>query len=124
MRKEPDHSCVKAAETITLLQRFMKDAPRELGLSWAAFVILGALASPGVAYLSSTEIIQSTGLNRGWGYQNIRMLLRKGLVDSVEQRGPCNHVRTLYALNGKGAFYLTQALRPNGVSMIKTLLKD
>lgn len=121
MSIDGDYSSANAADTITHLQRFMKDAPGELGMSWTAFTILAAIASSGISYLSPKEIIEKTGMNRCWAYRNIRLLLRKRLIDSVEQRGPRNQVRTLYAVNGKGSFYLTQALRPNGLSMIKAL---
>jgi hypothetical protein len=117
-----DYSSAKAAETVTNLQRFMKEAPQEIGINWAAFVILAALASPDVLYLTSTEIIQKTGLNRGWAYRNIRILVLKGLIDSVKQIGSSgNQARALYSINGKGNFYLTQAVSPNGIGIIKAL---
>lgn len=119
MSIEAGHSSAKVAETIITLQYFMKNAPRELGMSWAALVILATLRSNDVAFLSTAEIIERTGLNRGWVYRNIRILSRRGLVDSVEQRRRRNLAQKLYTVNGKGTFYLTQALRPNGVSMIK-----
>lgn len=119
MSVQPDHSSTKAAETVINLQRFMKDSSREFGLNWAAFVILATLASPDVPYLSSSELIQRTGLNRCWGYKTIRMLLQKGLIAFVEQRGHGNRVRKLYAGTGKGKFFLAQTLKPNGIRLVK-----
>lgn len=109
----------KAAEIISHFQLFMRQAPGELGMNWSAFVVLATLASADAGYLSAAEIIERTGMNRGWAYRSIRVLSLKGLVDSVEQRGPRNQVRVLYTVNGKGSFYLTNALSPNGISMIK-----
>lgn len=119
MNIEADHSSAKAGETIITLQYFMKNAPRELGLGWSALVILATLASDDTGYLSAAEIIKRTAMNRGWAYGNIRLLLHKGLIDSVKQPGPRNRAMALYSINGKGTFYLTQALRPNGVALIK-----
>jgi DNA-binding MarR family transcriptional regulator len=119
MTTGPDHSSIKAAETITLLQHFMKDAPREFGLNWSAFVVLATLASADVAYLSSAELIERTGMNRGWAYRNIRLLLHKGLITSVKQRGTRNQVRALYSVNGRALFWLQQSFKPNGIALIK-----
>lgn len=115
-----DYPREKTAEAVISLEHFMKRAPRELGLNSAALVILATLALPGVAYLSATEIIEKTAGNRCWVYHSLRMLLAKGLVDSLKQhRTSRNQVRTLYSINGKGIFYLTQALRPDGITKIK-----
>jgi DNA-binding MarR family transcriptional regulator len=114
-----EYSSTKAAEIISNLKHFMKDTSGELGINWGAFVILATLASPGISYLSSTEIIHTTGMDRCWVYRNIRSLSRRGLIDFVEHQGPRNQVRALYSINGKGSFYLTRALLPNGIRMIK-----
>lgn len=119
MSMDADHSSAKAADTITSLQHFLKNAPRELGMDRAAFVVLATLASADVAYLSAAELIERTGMNRGWVYRHIRILMQKGLIDSVEQRGSRNQVRALYTVNGKGSFYLGQALKSNGIMVIK-----
>lgn len=109
----------KAFEMISHFMLFMRDAPGEIGMNWSAFVVLATLASADAGYLSAAEIIERTGMNRGWAYRSIRLVSRKGLVDSVEQRGPRNQVRALYTVNGKGSFYLKQALMPNGIRTVR-----
>jgi hypothetical protein len=118
-KMETQHLCTSAAVIINNLQHFLTEASTQLGLNWASLVILATLASPQISYLSCREIIQTTGLDRCWVYRKLRILTQRGLIDSVQQRISPNQKRALYAVNGKGRFYLTQALTANGVRTIK-----
>ena len=52
------------------------------------------------------------------------MLSRKGLVDSNKQPGSRHQIQALYSINGKGRFYLMQAVIKNGIDMIKAFEKS
>lgn len=122
MNMESEYSCAKAGETINNIHHFMKGASRELGINWGQIVILANLASPDLAYVSTPDLIRKTGMDRCWVYRNIRKLLFQGLIDSIKHPASLGRQgRALYTINGKGAFYLTQALMPNGISLIKAL---
>jgi hypothetical protein len=111
---------INPTEIVKNIEHFRKSGQHELGLNWSQVVILSHLADDNVTFLSTSEIITATEMDRCWVYRNLKQLRSKHLVDCAAQARCASHkARVIYSINGKGTFYLTQLFVPNGVNTIK-----